>query len=72
VEQKEGFQSFLGTKRRKWVCSKNFQITGKQTGSIVIKQQKNREKTKVRFTFGTNARSKGFDPKKNEVLTMLL
>jgi len=71
VEQKEGFQIFLGTKRRKKICSKNFQITGKQTGSKVIKQQKNREKTKVRFTFGTNARWKGFDQKKNEVLTML-
>ena len=31
----------------------------------------NREKTKVCFSFGTKARSKGFDLKKNEVLTLL-
>ena len=36
------------------------------------KATKKSGKTKVRFTFGTNARSKGFDQKKNEVLTMLL
>jgi hypothetical protein len=46
-------------------------MKGKQTSSIVKKQQKNREKTKVCFSFGTKARSKGFDLKKNEVLTLL-
>jgi len=46
-------------------------MKGKLTGSIVIKQKYNREKTKVRFFVGTKARSKGFDPKKSEVLTLL-
>ena len=71
-EQKKEFQSFLGTKRSKWICSKILQIKRKQTGSIVKKQQQNREKTKFRFSLGTKARSKGFDPKKNKVLTILV
>ena len=62
--KKKNSKALFGTKRNKWICSKNLQIKGKQIGSIVKKQQKNREKTKVRFSFGTKARSKGFDQKK--------
>jgi len=36
------------------------------------KATKNQEKTKVYFTYGTKARSKGFDPKINKVLTLLI
>jgi len=43
-EQKKVFQSFLRTKRSKWICSKKLQIKGKQTGSIVIKPKKIGEK----------------------------
>jgi hypothetical protein len=44
---KKVFQSFLGPKKSK--CSKNLQIKGQQTGSIVIKQQKNLEKRRLIF-----------------------
>jgi hypothetical protein len=43
-EEQKIFQRFLGPKKSKWICSKNLQIKGKQTESIVIKQQKNLEK----------------------------
>ena len=62
-EHQKVFQSFLGTKRSKLIYSKTLQIKGKRTCSIVIKQQKTREKTKFRF-FGNEGKIEGIRSQK--------
>ena len=70
-EQTDVFLSFSGTKRNELICSQKSRIEGRRTASMFIYRKKIRKKEGSSF-FGSKAKSKGFDQKKTEDLTLLI